>query len=247
MFVYCKSLFFDYLCLKFARTSWCEFKGTREGGGRSQAWSRSNPIGGGWLKMVWSHAQILTFLSFSLRFWTSKCKRVEIAMNLEVLWFVALSHISNQICPSSNFQPSLSVCLPVWLIGATKTQPIFRFQVFNCKFRLQWMQTKSETECPHQNEWDLCHELLFQSKLLECNWWVWNWGGEGFGSIFRNLPALPNPQYAGLPLIRHPANPSGGLFAVVGDEIRSAHYWRPVYQSRSPPMITLYEVLKDKI
>ena len=104
------------------------------GGGRSQAWSRSNPIGGGWLKMVWSHAQILTFLSFSLCFWTSKCKRVKIAVNLEVLWFVALSHISNQICPSSNFQPSLSVCVPVWLIGATKTQPIFRFQVLIANF-----------------------------------------------------------------------------------------------------------------
>ena len=98
------------------------------GGGRSQAWSRSNPIGGGWLKMVWSHAQILTFLSFSLLL-DIKCKRVKIAVNLEVLWFVALSHISNQICPSSNFQPSLSVCVPVWLIGATKTHFQIQFLI----------------------------------------------------------------------------------------------------------------------
>ena len=102
------------------------------------------------------------------------------------------------------------------------------------------MQTKLETECPHQNEWDLCHELLFQSKLLECNWWVWNWGGEGFGSIFRNLPALPNPQYAVLPLIRHPANPSGGLFAVWGTRSEVLIIGVLSTKVQSPPMITLY-------
>ena len=105
------------------------------------------------------------------------------------------------------------------------------------------MQTKLESECPHQNEWDLCHGLLFQSKLLECNWWVWNWGGEGFGSIFRNLPALPNPQYAVLPLIRHPANPSGGLFAVWGTRSEVLIIGVLSTKVQSPPRITLYEVL----
>ena len=153
-------------------------------------------------------------------------------MNLEVLWFVALSHFQSNL-PQLQL-PALTFCLSPCLTHWGDKDPT-HFQISSFLLQIQWMQTKLETECPHQNEWDLCHELLFQSKLLECNWWVWNWGGEGFGSIFRNLPALPNPQYAGLPLIRHPANPSGGLFAVMGDEIRSAHYWRPVYQSPKSP------------